>query len=113
MHAGNDRATGDLSLPVVQTDSTINPVVTAELGDVVLAAQDQRLRNRRAAARRWGFVEGKGTRRETDGKLEPATAEGDEPENAGRRETRGRRTKGKNPAGKRETGGKPQGKRRT
>jgi hypothetical protein len=38
-----------------------------------------------------------------------ATAEGDEPENAGRRETRGRRAKGKNPAGKRETGGKPAG----
>jgi hypothetical protein len=36
-----------------------------------------------------------------------ATAEGDEPENVRRRETRGRRAKGKNPAGKRETGGKP------
>ncbi len=38
-----------------------------------------------------------------------ATADGNEPENAGRRETGGRRTKGENPAGKRETGGKPAG----
>jgi hypothetical protein len=38
-----------------------------------------------------------------------ATADGTEPENAGRRETRGRRMTGKNPAGKRETGGKPAG----
>ena len=41
---------------------------------------------------------------------EPETAERREPEeNAGRRETRGRRAKGTNPAGKRETGGKPAG----
>ena len=44
-----------------------------------------------------------------EGNRNRATAEGTEPENAGRRETRGRRRKGKNPAGKRETGGKPAG----
>jgi len=46
------------------------------------------------------LLKGKGTRRETGG--EPnrtATAEGTEPENAGRRETGGRRTKGKSPGG--------------
>src|SRR6516165_832321 len=46
------------------------------------------------------IAEGKGNRRETDG--EPnrtATAEGTEPENAGRRETGRRRATGKNRAG--------------
>jgi len=38
-----------------------------------------------------------------------ATAEGNEPEEGGRRATGGRRAKGTNPAGKRETGGKPAG----
>jgi len=58
------------------------------------------------------LLKGKATLRETDGNRNPTvTAEGNEPENAGPRETRrrpeARRAKGKNPAGKRETGGKP------
>jgi hypothetical protein len=51
----------------------------------------------------------KGTRGVTEGEPDrTATAEGTEPENAGRRVTRRRRATGKNPVGKRrETGGKP------
>ena len=52
---------------------------------------------------------GNGTRRETEGEPEPGNGRRNKPENAGRREARGRRAKGKNPAGKRETGGKPAG----
>ena len=47
-----------------------------------------------------GIADGEGNRRGTDG--EPnrtATAEGTDPENAGRRETGRRRAKGRNPAG--------------
>jgi len=39
-------------------------------------------------------------------------AEGNKPEHARRRETRGRQAKEESPAGKRETGGKPAGDRR-
>jgi len=54
------------------------------------------------------IAEGKGNRRGTEG--EPnrtATAEGTEPENAGRRETEEGGRRGRNRLGKRETGGKP------
>jgi len=53
-----------------------------------------------------GLLKGKGTRRETEGERNrTVTAEGKEPEDAGRRETRGRRTKGKN---RRADDGKPE-----
>ena len=84
-------------------------MVAAGLVTLALAARDQRLRNRRPAALSWRLLrEGnpEGRRRGTGTR---ATAEGDEPENAGRRETRVRRAKGESPAGKRETGGKPAG----
>jgi hypothetical protein len=99
------------SLPsVVRADRDPGEVVAAELVTLVPAARDQRLQNRLAAALTWRLLKGKGTRGETDGGTGTwATAEGNEPENAGRWETRGRRAKGKSPAGKRETGGKPAG----
>ena len=50
-----------------------------------------------------------GHTRETEGEPEPGNGRREQPENAGRREARGRRTKEKNPAGNRETGGKPAG----
>ncbi len=53
-----------------------------------------------------GLLKGKETRRETEGERNrTVTAEGKEPEDAGRRETRGRRTKGKN---RRADDGKPE-----
>jgi hypothetical protein len=54
------------------------------------------------------IAEGKGNRRETGGEQnQTATAEGTEPEYAGRRETGRRLTKGRTQLGKRETGGEP------
>ena len=76
---------------------------------MALAARDQRLPNRRSAALSWRLLKGRETGGTPKGTGTGATAEGDEPENAGRRETRGRRAKGEKPAGKRETGGKPAG----
>jgi hypothetical protein len=85
-------------------------VVAAGLVTLALAARDQRLRNRPSAALSWRLLRGREPGGTPKGNGTRATAEGDEPENAGRRETRGRRAKGENPAGKRETGESPRGK---
>jgi hypothetical protein len=74
------------SLPICSAGGSRDPgeVVAAELVTLVPAARGQRLQNRLAAALAWRLLKGKGTRRETDGRTGTwATAEGNEPENAG------------------------------
>ena len=67
---------------------------------LVLATWDQRLPDRPSGVLASRLLKRKGNRRETEGERNrTATAEGTEPENAGRRETGRRRAKGKNPAG--------------
>ena len=55
------------------------------------------------------IAQGRGTRRDTEGEPEPGNGRRGQTGERRRRETRGRRAKGENPAGKRETGGKPAG----
>ena len=81
----------------MQAHRAIQQEVAAGLMTLVPAVGGQRLRNRSAAALAWGLPNAKGTRTEPKENRNRATAEGNEPENAGRKGTRGWRTKGENP----------------